>query len=330
VKAVFRLLGACVGSVLLYAAIFGFALHKPLTLGVVADLVALKRDYAATIQGPKLVIFAGSNARFSHRCETIAHLLSMPCANFGIGRGIGFDYLVAALKPVLHAGDVVFMPWEYDWYLDDKAQVMSGPDAPEMFYGNKRELVSLGLERTLRASFSFTLPFVISAMAEMGLDAIGFQRRAGLQTLTAQGDETGHTPDKAQAYVSYVTTAAADIPSAAALSRPSYIKAMMADFFAWARQHGVTVVGGLQTVPDDLPVNPDRIKALRRFYEGSGESFLVLDNHSQYPRSCFYDTLAHLNEPCQIRHSTKLAAAIAPFFAKDRPVRHLETVTARP
>ncbi len=315
-KAIFRLLGACVGSVLLYAATFGFALHKPLTLGVIADLVAIKRDYAASIQGPKLVIFAGSNARFSHRCERIAQLISVPCANFGTGRGIGFDYLVAALKPVLHPGDVVYMPWEYDWYLDGKAQVMSGPDAPEMFYGNKRELVSLGLDRTLRASFSFTLPFVISAMAEMGLNAAGFHRRLGLQTLTHQGDETRHTRDKAQAYVSYVSTATADIPSSLALSKPSYIKAMMADFFAWAQQHGVTVVGGLQTVPDDLPVTPDRINALRRFYEENGESFLVLDNYSQYPRSCFYDTLAHLNEPCQIRHSTTLATAIAPFFAK--------------
>jgi hypothetical protein len=325
-----RLLGACLASLLLYTATFGLALHKPLTLGVVADLVTVKRDYAASIQGSKLVIFAGSSARFSHRCETIARLISVPCANFGTGRGIGFDYLVAALKPVLHAGDVVYMPWEYDWYLDDKAQVMSGPDAPEMFYRSKSELLSLGLDRTLRASFSFTLPFVISAMAEMGLDAAGFHRRLGLNTLTPEGDEMGHTPEKAQAYVSYVSTVTAEIPPSAALSKPTYIKAMMADFFAWARQHGVTVVGGLQTVPDDLPVTPDRINALRRFYMENGESFLVLDNHSQYPRSCFYDTLAHLNEPCQIRHSTELAAALAPFVGKNRPVWHLETVTAEP
>lgn len=328
-KAICRLLGACLASLVLYFAVFGFLLHKPLTLGEVTSLLAVKRNYAASIRGPKLVIFAGSNARFSHRCETIARLISVPCANFGTGRGIGFDYLVSALKPVLHPGDIVYMPWEYDWYLDDKAEVMSGPDAPEMFYRDKRELLGLGVERTFRAAFSFTLPFAVSALAEMGLDAGGFHPRFGLQNLTPEGDETGNTPEKAKVYASYVATAKADMPSAADLSKPTYIKSLMVDFFAWARRHGVVVVGGLQTAPDDLPVTQDRIDALRQFYEQNGQRFLVLDNHSQYPRSCFYDTLAHLNEPCQIRHSTKLAAAIAPFFHRGAPAKGLETVSSK-
>lgn len=313
-RPILKLLGACIASLMLYWTVFAFVLHAPLTLGEVSDLLTFKRDYAASLKEPKLVIFAGSNALFSHRCQTITRLLGVPCVNFGIARGVGFDYLVASLKPALHPGDVVYMPWEYDWYQDNKAQVMSGPDGAEMFYGGKRELIDLGLERSVRASFSFDLPFVFTAITEMGLDAAGVRRRFNLRTLTPEGDEMGHTAQKARAYASYVRTAAGDIPSATELSRPSYIKSLMIEFFAWARRHGVAVVGGLQTMPSDVSLSPSQLEVLRRFYESNGENFLVLENRSQYPRKCFYDTLAHLNEYCQIQHSTMLAAAMVPFL----------------
>src|SRR6266404_6337581 len=179
---VLKLLAACTASLVLYGFVFGFVLHKPLTIGIVGDLVAVKRSYAERIVSPKLVIFAGSNARFSHRCETIEMKLGVPCVNFGIGRGIGIDYLLAKLTPVLHAGDVVYMPFEYDWYLDDKAQVMSGPDAALMFYGEKQQLARFGPERMVRAFFQFDLPFAISAISEMALYRVGFQRRYNLST----------------------------------------------------------------------------------------------------------------------------------------------------
>jgi hypothetical protein len=299
---------------MLYGFVFGFVLHMPLTIGTIADLMKAKRAYAEQVKSPKLVIFAGSNARFSHRCETIEAMTGIPCVNFGIGRGIGIDYLLANLKPVLRKGDVVYMPFEYDWYLDGKPQVMDGPDAALMWYGDKSELFDLGAERTLRAFFHFDLPFAISALTEMGLDAIGFRRRFGLQTLTKQGDEKGHTPNLAAAYADYVASTPASIPSAQALDAPSYIKGEIVRFLVWARGQGVTVIGGLQTAPDDAPVTEGVVRVLRRFYEKNGQAFLALDNRSLYPRRCFYDTVAHLNEPCQIKHSAMLASVIAAYF----------------
>jgi hypothetical protein len=303
---------------MLYGFVFGFVLHMPLTIEIIADMMAAKRAYAEQVKSPKLVIFAGSNARFSHRCETIEAMSGIPCVNFGIGRGIGIDYLLANLEPVLKKGDVVYMPFEYDWYLDGKPQVMDGPDAALLWYGEKRELFNLGAERTLRAFFHFDLSFAITALTEMGLDAIGFHRRFGLETLTKQGDEKGNTPERATAYVDYVISTPVSLPSADALATPSYMKEELARFLMWAREQGVTVVGGLQTAPEDALVTGDVVGVLRRFYEKNGQAFLTLDNHSLYPRRCFYDTLAHLNEPCQIRHSEMLASAIASYFDQSR------------
>jgi hypothetical protein len=40
----------------------------------------------------------------------------------------------------------------------------------------------------------------------------------------------------------------------------------------------------------------------------------VMKNRSQYPRTSFYDTEYHLNEPAQIAHSKMLAAYLRPYI----------------
>ena len=311
-----RLLGICGAALLLYGATFAYVIHKPLTIDVITELLRLKEDYARRAQSPKLVIFAGSNARFSHRCETIEKLLSMPCVNFGVARGIGMDYLLADLEPLLHPGDTVYMPLEYDWYLDSKVVAMTGPEAALMFYGDKARLARLGWERTLRAFFAFDPSFLVSGLIEMALDEIGVQRRVGLGAMTPQGDEAGHTREAAAPYRAYIAAVQPPIPSAAALEAPSYAKTQVAGFLAWAKAHGVSVIGGLPTTFDDAPVTDDIIASIRHIYETGGQRFLLLPSHSQYPRDCFFDTYAHLIEACQIAHSEMLARALAPMLGR--------------
>jgi hypothetical protein len=315
------LIGACLASLVAYGLVFGFLIHKPLTVGVIDEILRLKENYATRAGSPKLIIFAGSNARFSHRCQTIEPLLSLPCVNFGVGRGIGLDYLFGRLEPLLGPGDIVYMPLEYEWYVDDKVAAMTGPDAELMLYDEKEKLLGLGAERALRAFFSFDLPYAVAGLSEMALQAIGVQRRVGLATMTRQGDETGHTPEKAVPYRAYVQSVNPYIPTAATLATPSYAERQVTDFLVRSKQRGVLVIGGLQTTFRDAPVTDETIAALRHLYEASGQRFLVLGSHSQYSRDCFYDTYAHLTEPCQIAHSTALAAALAPIIGEARGAR---------
>lgn len=315
-RALLKLISACVASVLLYAAIFGLFIHKPLTVGIISDMLRFKVDYAAHAASPKLVVFAGSNARFSHRCEAIERLLSVPCVNFGISRGIGLDYLFSALEPTLRAGDIVYMPLEYEGYLDSKVQAMTGPDAALMLFSEKRKLLGLGAERSLRALFCCDLAYAVSGLAEIALERIGVRRRFSLDTLTAQGDERGHGPEKGQEYRAYIDSAPVEPPSIAAFEAASYNETLISGFLHRAKQHGVRVVGGLPTTFDDITIPAQVIADLEQLYRSEGQDFLVLDNRSQYPRNCFYDTSAHLNEPCQIAHSERLAAALAPWIAR--------------
>jgi hypothetical protein len=306
-----RLLATTLAAIALYGVAFGFVIHKPLTIDEITDQLRLKEDYARQAPSPKLVVFAGSNARFSHSCRTMEPILGMACVNFGIARGIGLDYLANELEPLLRPGDVIYMPLEYDWYLDDKVAAMTGPDAALMVWDDKLRLLRLGPERAVRAFFSFDIAFAASGLAEMTLQALGVRRRIGVQTMTANGDEHGHTRADAAPYRPYVDSVVPPIPTAEAVARPSYAQQQIASFLAWAKEHGVVVYGGLQTTFDDAPVGPDLIAQIRRIYESNGQRFLLLPSRSQYKRDCFFDTFAHLVEECQIAHSVTLANALA-------------------
>src|SRR5258708_29185212 len=110
---------------------------------------------------------------------------------------------------------------------------------------------------------------------------MGVQGGVGWGTMTPRGDEPGHTPIEAAPYRAYLATASPYIPTAEALAASSYAEHQVADFLAWAREHDILVIGGVQTTFLDGPVTDETIAALRHIYEASGQRFLGLPSHSQ-------------------------------------------------
>lgn len=127
------LLRACILSLLLYALVFGFILDRPLAYGFLQEQIEAKLARGASVSSPKLVILAGSNAPYSHSCETIEPIIGRPCVNAGVAVGIGLDYLFARWKPLLHPGDIVYLPMEEAQYTRSRAANAVGPDAAIMF-----------------------------------------------------------------------------------------------------------------------------------------------------------------------------------------------------
>jgi hypothetical protein len=313
-RALSTLLICCAMSLVLYAGLFGFVLHKPFTIDIIASFVEAKRAHAEQSRSPKLLIWAGSNALYSHSCKTLEAALSMPCTNLGIARGIAFDYLFSSFKPIIKSGDFVYMPLEYDSYLDSETTRLKGPDAALMVYREKARLLTFGWKRTLYAIFHFDLAFAISSLSEMSLAAVSFRRRAGVDTISPEGDEIGHTIEKAEPYRLYINSYAGTVPNATELAGPSDSKIQITNFLRWAKAHGVFVIGGLPTTFDDFHIGNDAISIIRDMFESEGHRFVLLSNHSQYPRTDFFDTPSHLAEPFQIAHSRTLAEALRPLL----------------
>ncbi len=312
-----RLVCAALASLLLYGVLFGAVLDRPLELGFLARQLDDRLARAATINGPKLVILAGSNGPYSHRCEVIEPMLDLPCVNGGVAVGIGLDYLFTRWRPRLYAGDIVYLPMEQEQYTAGRIAAALGPDAAIMFRHDWTTLGALAPKRWLTAVFAFDLRAGLMSLIEMSLVAARFHdpRAEAIGTSNAWGDHIGHTAARGAASQAVIAAMAAPPVSAAAI-RDGYGASLIAGFATWARSHGVRVIGGLPSELIRAP-GPDPTRAaIEAVYLAHGGEFLVLPNRSRYPSAAFFDTPLHLNEPCQIAHSILLARALAPLLGR--------------
>ena len=311
-----RLVLHCAASLLLYGAAFGFVLDRPLSLGLPRALLDAKIARGAALSGPKLVIIAGSNGPYSHRCEVIEPILGMHCVNAGVAVGIGLDYLFARWKPLLHPGDVVYLPLEEAQYAISPESDRLGPDAAIMARHDWSTLARLPADRWVAAFFAFDIRAAVMSVIETALVAGGFHdpRAEATGETNAWGDHIGHTiamsaPNAAMLAKVMPFHATADQVRTEAASR------QILAFLAWATRHDVRAIGGLPTGFADSPIPPDTLAAIRDLFEAHGATFLDPPNHARYPRRDFFDTADHLNEPAQIRHSRIIAAALRGLLA---------------
>lgn len=308
-KKLLALAGLFVLSIALFVAVFS-VVHRPLVVGEIQKQLDYKLAYARRLDSPKIVIFAGSNGRYSHRCEMLTAALGRPCVNASIGMGIGLDFLLDQWRPLLRRNDLVYMPLEYGQYRFSNTEMHGGLQNALLVHSQRQTLWSLGPQRIAAAYGSFDLPFLLHGLVEMALERQGFHRRSSTDSLTLQGDESGHTALLGQSYAAFLRRIAPDTTHVPATS--DSIRVIEA-FLQQMRREGIVVVGGLPTVPDSVARAAPDFEHLRRLYEDQGQHFLVLPNQSRYPPACFFDTLYHLNEECQKTHSTALATPLSRF-----------------
>ena len=308
---VVRLLGACAASLLLYALLFGFVLDRPLAYGFLTRQIDAKLARGAAIGSPKLVILAGSNGPYSHRCETIQPILHLPCVNGGVAVGIGLDYLFARWERRLRAGDTVYLPMEEAQYVRSRAATDLGPDAAIMFRHDWRTLARLPPDRWVGALFSFTPRYALMALIERALVLGGFHDpRAAAEGRTNRfGDHVGHTPALGAPYRAVLARAHPFHATAAGVAS-GYGTRLIARFLRWCHAHGVRAIGGLPTEFIDDPMPRTTRAAIRAVYVSNGAGFLQLRNRSLYPRTAFFDTPDHLSQPWQELHSALIARAL--------------------
>ncbi len=309
-----RILAPIAASLLLYGLLFAAVLDRPLSLGMFRALIEAKLARGARLEGPKLVIIAGSNGPYSHRCETIEPVLGRPCVNAGIAVGIGLDYLFARWRPLLGPGDIVYLPLEQAQYSISAATNALGPDAAIMLRHDRATLWTLPLTRWAGAAFAAGPRAALMSLIEMSLAASGFAdpRAAYTGEVNAWGDHIGHTRDKAAA----VSAIAAPVHETAARIAAGHGTVIVKDFLLWARARDIRVIGGLPAGFAGHPIPEDTHDAIRAIYIAGRAGFLDLGD--ALPVSAFFDTADHLNEPAQIARSRVLAEALAARAVSDR------------
>lgn len=306
-----RILISCAASLIFYAIAFGSILDRPLSLGFPQAQLDAKLARGAAIDGRKLVILAGSNGPYSHRCETIEPILGIPCVNAGVAVGIGLDYLFTRWKSLLHPGDIVYLPLEEAQYTRGRLASRLGPDAAIMARHDHATLLALPPARWIAALFAFDLRAGVLSLIETALVANSFHdpRANAIGTTNAWGDHVGHTLALALASRA-VLAATTPIHATADNVQTQEGGRQVAEFLDWARIKRVRAIGGLPTGFDDAPMPEATVAAIRTLFEAHGARFLELPNRGRYPRLDFFDTADHLNEPAQIAHSILIGSSM--------------------
>jgi alginate O-acetyltransferase complex protein AlgI len=304
-------ISACLSSLAIYGLAFAFVLDRPLTLGALRARIEANLAYGATIHQPKLVILAGSNGPFSHRCETIAPMIGRPCVNAGVAVGVGLDYLCARWKRILQPGDMVYMPLEEAQYIRPHATNDLGPDAAIMLRHDRTTLLGLPLHRQIAALFASDLRAAVMSVLETALASNDFNdpRVATNGGYNEYGDHIGHTAAKAVLNQPTLAAISPFHPTGAQITA-GYGSALVVAFLRWAEANGVTVIGGLPAGFIDSPLTPDELNAIRAVFRDHGAEFLETPEGDRYPRTAFFDSADHLNETSQISHSVAVAAAL--------------------
>jgi hypothetical protein len=289
----------------LYLIVFTKAVSKPLTNALDGEYLDFKTQHLiATAGRPRIIILAGSNGRYSHRCETIEEVYRVSCTNMSVHVFISLQWQLARLQSLLSPGDLLYMPLEYRAPNDDPEAV--GEEAYYVARFASAELKYLSWRQRLAVLFYFDLRDLLSALTEMALRQIGVAPPYSVVELTPQGDERGHTAAKAATYKRDLGRWQPSIEAAKDDRRWTDVLEML----RWGAAHGVRVVGGLPTVFDGVEIPQELVDALVSRFRAAGGCFVVLDNKSRYPRSSFYNTGYHLNEEAQILHSQSVGRSL--------------------
>jgi hypothetical protein len=279
----------------------------------IATLISRKLNHALAIgDRPKLVVLAGSNGLFSHRCQAIEPILNMPCINASIAVGVGLDYLFARWRPALHAGDVIYMPMEPDQFTRTRARNRVGPETRLLIHQEWGIMRQLSVDRQLAAVMSVDLQSELRNLVSEPPLAVRMQNINEVldRDFNVWGDRIGHTAALAAGAKGQLDSLVVAEPDAQAI-QDAYGTELIAHFVRWAHDHGMDVIGGLSTGFQDVPLSDQTIDAMRQVFEQNGGRFLILPNRSRYPRHDFFDTRYHLYEACQIHHSVLVAQALA-------------------
>lgn len=297
-------------SLLLYVFLFFFIFKKPLTLGVWFDVYEQKLSYAKTINSQKkIVIVAGSNGIFSHRCSEIQNIVGLKCVNASTGAMSGIDFILEKSKEFISPGDIVILPLEYDFYTLNEYEIINSAAGNNYIAQYERGYLSkMGNKKILPIMFSFNFQYPFSSIVELGLNACGVKKRFGVDTINVNGDMINHTKERGLLYKNYINSLNQVSPSEKLITNNIFAsQVIIADYLKWCDKNKIKAFGSLPTTFDDRKNNPKALMKIKNLYYLNGAGFIETDNNSQYPRECFYDTSYHLNEECQIIHSKKIA-----------------------
>ena len=261
--------------------------------GVDKRLAAAKR-----ILDPKLVLIGGSGVRRGVNAQMITDEFGVPALNFGLHAALGPAILLHEAKKVLRPGDTALLLFEYNHYVYDRLTTV----AIDYIYGCRKEIFAAeGLADKLTFLFSVDPVRVVKTLLYTPPDEPCATCPAPDAAVPAHGpiavgdvllSKTIFPPLKRDR----VRRMALYRPISIAVDRKGSGPRAIADFAAWARAHGVTVIASWpNTILFPEYETSKGFQAIEDFYTSLGVPMIGEPEIGLLPLRYFYDTQYHLN-----------------------------------
>lgn len=249
-----------------------------------------KEAYAASIDGPKIVIVAGSSGLFGLSASMMEEHFNIPTVNMAT-HGDLRDYYFSRAKRTLKPGDLVILAPEYTQYFFNSS--MSNIKADYIVNFDKASLKNLPFIEQLEILKSYVHPW---GLVKSGFLSLFRSRRGNIgscssKNLNRNGDVTSNlgSPKHIDRNVYIPMHFVPD----------KYVLVKMLNFISWCRNQNITVLvtwPGTIQFKERAKSDPYRFfNPLIAYLKQLGIEVLGRPDDFIVPRSYLYDTVYHLN-----------------------------------
>ena len=280
-----------------------------------------KRQLAAAIQGPKLLLVGGSSTLFGLSARQIQEATGCPTVNLGTHAGLGPQYILRSAQAIARPGDTVLLGFEYELY-DYPATVTGKGWSDSLFldYVFARD-PDYFRALPLAQQWSFAMFLSYDRLKEGLHNQRNAPRRVespvlNVTNLNAFGDQIGHPAANRPPDSAYKNQCS--IPLAHGLSAHPKGFPDFQLFIQWAKQNRIRVLATFPSIchrPEyDLVPAQETSRDLQRFFEAEGVQVLGDAREGMLPSDQMFDTMYHPTDDGQREHTRRLLVHLAPLL----------------
>ena len=241
-------------------------------------------------KGNKIVFLSGSNTLHGLDSKYASEKTGLPILNYGVHADFG-TYIFEKVKEILKDGDIVVMPLEFNYYIEDSEASLPAPFAEYIVSYDKNFYKNASVMRKISLVF-FMAQYYLShpkTINEKFLVSDEYKKQ-----LNEYGDFIGHTGTTERFLETgkpYVITE--NIPK-------KYNKFALYKFIQYCKKHDITLYATLPNIYHAKEYSIDEIQAfenIKNFYKKQGVIFIGdIKSGSYYDKKLFNDTAYHTNE----------------------------------
>ncbi len=282
----------------------------------VAQSYALKLALANAVDGPRVLVVAGSGALFGLDSAVLSKALERPVINLGVNAGVQSQFIRRYTREAVRPGDWVVFPLEYPLY-HDRHRVNFAFNSYWLSHPGVRSL-DLSPMQLLRLFWFTSLARV--ADGYLGLPK-GYRVEGlyGPQHMDQRGDQTNSEAARQEVWMREAVEGSAVQRYGAEASD------YQANWDRWAElAHSIEREGGCAVfIPPAMLDRPAYHVGIEHdYYAGlaaqAGAHGLIYRGEPlqfMYPKERFFDTNYHLNAEARRQHSAKVASLLKEAFA---------------